>query len=400
MTTDVRTADFIQRARDLAPITAQYRDQGEAERKLPAPLAAAMREKGLFSLWLPRNLGGPQVDLETSVQVTEELSRQDGSVGWNSMIAGNTSVLWGYITQEAAERCVKGDPNTVLAGTVGGGGDANSPGGGVATPVEGGYRLTGRWGFASGCHQADWLVANGRIMENGEVRRTPTGAIGLFSFMLPIEDCTILDTWYTTGMRGSGSHHFEATDVFVPEERMFSSLNPKPYQPGQLFVTPRTTPWAPNIAGVALGIARDAIDTFMEITKTKPASLNRSSLMDRETVWHAVGVAEAKWRSGRSFLLDTCREIDRYLHDDLPIPDELVAMSRLAASCASSNSMEIVDSMFTFGGTTSTWSSGRLDRCFRDIHMVTQHGVGGLAGFTIAGRWFMGLGLPGQPPRQ
>jgi alkylation response protein AidB-like acyl-CoA dehydrogenase len=396
MTTDVRTADFIQRARDLAPITAQYRDQGEEERHLPAPLAAAMREKGLFSLWLPKALGGPQVSLETSVQVTEELSRQDGSVGWNSMIAGNTSVLWGYITQEAAERCVKGDPNTVLAGTVGGGGDANSPGGGVATPVAGGYRLTGKWGFASGCHQADWLVANGRIMENGEVRRNEAGAIGLFSFILPIAECTILDTWYTTGMRGSGSHHFEATDVFVPEERVFSSLNPKPFQPGQLYITPRTTPWAPNIAGVALGIARDAIDTFLEIANSKPAALGRSSLMDRETIHYRVGEAEAKWRSGRAFLLDTCREIDRYLRDDLPIPDELVAMSRLAASNATASSAEVVDSMFTAGGTTSVFVPNHLDRCFRDVHMVTQHGVGGLAGFTIAGRWFMGLGLPGM----
>src|SRR6266508_1049362 len=162
----VRLDEWVERARALAPLVEQYRDEGEAQRRLPAPVVQAMREAGLFSLWMPRGLGGAEVDLETSIRVTVDLSRQDGSTGWISMIAGNTSILWAYIPHEAAARCIGGDPNTVLAGTVGGGGDATAPGGGVAMPVAGGYRLTGRWAFASGCHQADWLVANGRIMEN------------------------------------------------------------------------------------------------------------------------------------------------------------------------------------------------------------------------------------------
>ena len=274
-----------------------------------------------------------------------------------------TSVLWGYISQEAAERCVKGDPNTVLAGTVGGGGDANSPGGGVATPVAGGYRLSGKWGFASGCHQADWLVANGRIMENGEVRRTEAGAIGLFSFILPIADCTILDTWYTTGMRGSGSHHFEASDVFVPDERVFSSLNPNPYQPGQLYITPRTTPWAPNIAGVALGIARDAIDTFLQIANSKPAALGRSSLMDRETIHY--GSATQGGGAPAGAFLSTCREIDRYLRDDLPIPG---SSSRWATRPSNAQPQRRGRRLHVRPAARHRSSCQTpLDRCFRDV---------------------------------
>jgi alkylation response protein AidB-like acyl-CoA dehydrogenase len=386
--------EWVARARALAPLVEQYRDEGEAQRRLPQPVVAAMREAGLFSLWMPRKLGGAEVSLETSIRVSEELARQDGSVGWNSMIAGNTSILWAYIPHEAAARCIGGDPNTVLAGTVGGGGDATAPGGGVAVPVPGGYRLTGRWAFASGCHQADWLVANGRIIENDEPRKTADGAVGLFSFIVPISDCQILDTWYTTGMRGTGSHHFEAADVFVPAERMFSSINPTTYQPGVLFTIARTTPWAPNIAAVALGIGRDAIDTFLEITRTKPAARNRPGLKDRETIHERVGQAEARLRSARSFLIETARAVDACISRAADVPDDLMALMRCAASNATASAVEVVDAMFTSAGSSSIYATSRLDRCFRDVHMVTQHVVGGLAGFTIAGRYFMGLGLP------
>ena len=396
MTAEARdkTTEWVERARALAPLVEQYRDEGEAQRHLPKPVAGAMRRAGLFSLWLPVGLGGPGVSIETSVQVTEELSRQDGSVGWNSMIAGNTSVLWAFISPEAAAKCINGDPGTVLAGTVGGGGDASAPGGGVAVPVEGGYRLTGRWAFASGCHQADWLVANGRIIESGEPRRTSEGGVALFSFILPMADCQILDTWYTTGMRASGSHHFEATDAFVPQELTFSSIDPAPMQPGILYTTSRVVPWAPNIAGVSLGIGRDAIDTFLEIARSKPAARNRSSLMERETIHLRVGEAEAKLRSARAFLLETVRQLDACLEHNQPVPDDLAAMTRVAASHATASAAEVVDSMFTAAGTSSVYASNRLDRCFRDVHMVTQHAVGGLAGLTVAGRYFMGLGMP------
>jgi alkylation response protein AidB-like acyl-CoA dehydrogenase len=390
------TQEWLERARGLEPLVLQYRDQAEQERRLPAPLAAAMRRAGLFSLWLPRALGGPDVDIETSVLVTEELSRQDGSVGWNSMIAGNTSILWAFVPQEAAERCIGGDPGTVLAGTVGGGGDASAPGGGVAIPVTGGYRLTGRWAFASGCHQADWLVANGRIIEDGEPRRQPDGSAGLFSFILPIRDCTILDTWYTTGMRGTGSHHFEAADAFVPQDLSFSSIDARPAQPGSLYLTSRVVPWAPNIAGVALGIGRDAIESFKEIARTKPAARHRAGLLERETVHQRVGEAEGRLRSARAFLLETVRELDVCLRRDEPASDDLAAMVRCASSNATAAAAEVVDSMFTAAGTSSIYASSRLDRCFRDVHMVTQHVVGGLAGLTVAGRYFLGLGLPGR----
>ena len=144
-------------------------NEGERDRELPKPVWQALRAAGLFSMWVPLALGGSEVDLETMVRVVEELSRQDGSVGWNMMIAGNTSVLWALLAPETAAAIIKEDPNTVLAGTI-------LAGHGTATPAQGGYPVTGRWPFASGCQQADWRVASCNILdEAGTPRAGPDG---------------------------------------------------------------------------------------------------------------------------------------------------------------------------------------------------------------------------------
>jgi alkylation response protein AidB-like acyl-CoA dehydrogenase len=204
---------------------------------------------------------------------------------------------------------------------------------------------------------------------------------------------TLLDTWTTTGMRGTGSHHFEATDAFVPAERMFTPMTPRSSQQSPLYRAMITIPWSANIAGVGLGIARDALDTFIELGQVKRANLSGTSTRERETVHRAVGECEGRLRAARAFLLETSREVDACIARGEDIPDELGAMMRCAASNASLSASEVVITMFRTGGSTSFYATSRLDRCFRDVNTLTQHAVGGLAGATVAGRYFMGLGL-------
>jgi alkylation response protein AidB-like acyl-CoA dehydrogenase len=384
---------WVERARTMAPLVERYRDQAEEQRHLPPELVEPMRERGLFSLWLPRSLGGPELPIETAILVMEELSRQDGSVGWNSMISTNHSILWSHIPRETAAAMVDGGAKSVIAGTIGGGGDRNAPGGGVATKVPGGFRITGKWAFASGCHHADWMVANGRISENGELRKTPQGNVGLYSFLLSPSEVKLLDTWYTTGMRGTGSHHFEATDVFVPEDRMFPTASPPTYEPSPLYSTARSTPWSGPIAGVCIGIARDAIDSFLELAKVKPASMGRSSLLERDSVHRAVGEAEGRLQAARAFLLETARRIDGCIARGEPIPDDAAAQMRCATATASLLSTEAVDLMYTTAGASSIYATNRLDRCFRDVHTTISHAVGGIGGLPVAGRYYLGLGI-------
>jgi alkylation response protein AidB-like acyl-CoA dehydrogenase len=379
-------AEWLERARALEPLVRELRDEGERNRELPKPIWQAMREAGLFSMWVPRALGGAEVELETMVRVVEELARQDGSVGWNMMIAGNTSILWSLLTQDTAASIIRDDPNTVLAGTILGGH-------GVATPVEGGYRVNGHWPFASGCHQADWIVASCEVLDDGEHPRLGLdGNPSVHAFVVPVSDCDILDTWYTTGLRGTGSHDFEINDVFVPEERFFASIGGQSYHPGPLYNTMITNVWGYNVSAVALGIARDALDSFAELAQTKTSSRNPVPLASRELTQARLGEAEAKLRSARAYLYEACRENWALLSAGQPVPLDVAANNRLAYANATERAVEAVEMVYTMGGSAAVYTTSRIERCFRDVHMVTQHGVVGPAGYALAGRCFLGIG--------
>ena len=381
-----RADDWVDRVHALAPLVEQYRDAGERQRRLPQPLAAALREAGLFGLWVPRNLGGAEVDVETSVHVVEELSRLDGAVGWNVMIAGNTSILWANLAPAVTDEMLREHAGHVIAGTV-------TSGSGTACPVPGGFRVTGRWPFASGCQQADWLVCVCHIVDEGQPRCAPDGTPQVFTFVLPAADCEIVDTWDTIGMRGTGSHDFQANDLFVPDGRYFVARGGRSYQPGPLYNTSFYHLWAPNIAAVALGIARTAIDLFIDLAGTKKPSRSTVVLAQRETVQEKVGQAEALVRTSRAFLYDTIRETWPVLVSGQPIPERLTALNRLAASTAVEYANSAVDLIFTMAGITSVYTRGRIERCFRDVHVVRQHAVVSPNGVILAGRQFLGLGL-------
>jgi len=378
--------DWVGRARSLAPLVEQHRDEGEATRRLPPALEKPIRERGFFRLWVPQALGGAEVDLETMLRVVEEFSRQDGSVGWNVMIAANDGLLWGYLDQDVAAKLMGGDPGSVIAGSI-------LAGSGTAACVEGGYILNGRWPFASGCRHADWLICGCTIVDNGEPRVGANGAPMLKAFLVPPADCTILDTWHTTGMRGTGSHDFVVENVFVPAGRQFDYPGTSAFNAGPLYTTPVLNVWGPNISAVALGIARDAIDSFVEIATAKRSRFSRAPLAERETVQEKVGLAEAFVRSGRALLYETVRANWSTLAAGQALSDEQMALSRLAAATASRNSVEAVDLVFHAAGTTSIYERSRLERCFRDVHMVPQHAVVGPLGFITAGRQRLGLSL-------
>lgn len=386
-THDLTMEQWFERACAMEPVVEQYRDEAEQGRKLPRPLFEALRDNDFFKVWTPRSLGGAEVSIETAVRVTEELSRQDGSVGWNVMIAGNTSILWALIDPEASRDIFDKQPSAVIAGTI-------LAGRGAAVPVEGGYRLTGRWPFASGCSQADWMVASGVITIDGVAQLGPDGQPETNAFVLPIKDCEILDTWYTAGLRGTGSHDFEVKDAFVPEGRHFVSVMAKSYEPGPLYNTMITNVWGFNVSAVALGIARDALDSFAELAQTKRQRGAENPIASREMVQTRLGEAEALLRSGRAFLYEACRDTWALLSAGKAVPIEQAATNRLAYACATSNAVEATDMVFTLAGSSSIYTSSRIERAFRDVHMVTQHGVVGPAGYTIAGQCFLGYGMP------
>jgi indole-3-acetate monooxygenase len=382
----VPAGDWVGRARSLAPAVAAWRAAGEQERHMPRPLFEAIRDAGLFTLSVPRPVGGAEAEHVTVLRVIEELSRQDGSVGWNVMIASHMAVIASYLPQKAAMEIYRGGASSVVAGAL--------PPKGAAIRVAGGFRVTGRWPFGSGCHQADWMCASSVVMENGTPCLRADGRAEVRALFLPVADCEILDTWYTGGLRATGSHDWQVDDVFVPEQRSFPLFfDHGPVEPGALSLR-NLKPYADaHVAAVGLGIARDAIDSFKELATTKTPLLATSTLAAQHTIHERVGRAEALLRSARSFLYEAVRELPRSLNWSAEVSDELSAPVRLASAHAAQNAAEVVALMYTAGGTTSIYASSRLERCFRDVHVVTQHIGVAPSSIEMVGQYFLGLGL-------
>ena len=387
MTTNTvgETNAWIERVLALAPIVEQWRDVGEHDRHMPRPLFEALRDAGLFSMSAPKAVGGAEMDDETVVHVIEELSRQDGSVGWNVMIASGAAIAASCLPAATLREVYRVGPSAVIAGAL--------PPQGAAIPVAGGFRLTGRWPFASGCHQADWMAGTSAVMAQGLPRLRPDGRPDIRTLFLPVRECEILDTWHTAGLRGTGSHDWRATDVFVPEERSFPILRDGPSEPGSLSLRDFVAYNGARIAAVALGIARDAIDTFTALAMTKTPMLATSPLATQHTTHERLGRAEALLRSGRAFLYETVRKLPHSPTWSEALSDDLRASIRLASAHAAQSAAEAVDLMFTAAGTTSIYASSRLERCFRDVHVATQHIGVAPSNIEMVGQYFLGLGL-------
>jgi alkylation response protein AidB-like acyl-CoA dehydrogenase len=253
--------------------------------------------------------------------------------------------------------------------------------------------LSGRWSFASGCRQADWIVAPGTVVVDGAAQLRPDGRPELRAFCVPAADCEILDTWDTVGLRGTGSHDFQLTNVFVPEAWSFP-IQPDGEDAPVTLIMSRFLPYAqPGVAAVALGIARDAIDSFVELASTKVPTLGSMTLANRQSIQERVGRAEALVRSARAFLYETVRELPPSPNWSTAIGDSLTTRIRLASAHAVQSAAEAVDLMFTAAGTSSIFAGSRLERCFRDIHVVTQHAAVGASNIELAGQFLLGLGI-------
>jgi alkylation response protein AidB-like acyl-CoA dehydrogenase len=383
--TAVQRGVWVERAQALAPLVAQWRDAGEQERHVPRPLFEALLDAGVFRMSVPKAVGGAEVDEETALHVIEELARQDGSVGWNVMIASNTAITASYLPAAALREVYRSGPDTVIAGAL--------PPKGAAIPAPGGFRLTGRWPFGSGCHQAEWMLGSSIVMEDGKPQLRSDGRPAIRTFFVPVSKCEILDTWHTAGLRGTGSHDWQVTDLFVPEERSFSTLLTGPHEPGALYGGDFAAYAGPRVAAVALGIARDAIDSFKALAMTKTPLLATSPLATQHTTHERVGRAEALLRAGRALLYETVRALPPSPTWSEALSDDLRASLRLASTHAAQSAAEAVDLMFTAAGTTAIYTSSRLERCFRDVHVATQHIAVAPSNIEMAGQYFLGFGL-------
>lgn len=376
-------ASIVAAARALVDDVRAQRDDAERLRHTPEALAAAITQAGVYQMYLPRSMGGPEATPLEAFDAIEALSIADGSVGWCGMIAIAMSFNAARLPAEVG-RELAGSPADYRAA-----GSARP--GGRAWAVEGGYRVKGRWNFASGITNARWLYCTCLMMDGDRPVLSAAGRPVLRAVWVPRAQVTIVDTWSVMGMRGTGSQDFTVDDVFVPER--FSVLSDAaPHETGPLYDRRmwNVTLWTPSAAN-ALGIARGAIDCLIETAQTEASTLQTSLLRDRAMVQAKVGEAEAILGAVRAYVRDAVADIWGTVASGGTPTDAQVARGRLAITHAMRESLRAVDIVFHAAGTNAIYTPSPLERAFRDIHVAVQHGACLPSYYESAGKVALGL---------
>jgi alkylation response protein AidB-like acyl-CoA dehydrogenase len=380
--------EVVAAAHNLAPQIRAAREELETTRQLPPPLVHALAAAGLLQLHLPRSMGGWELPPLTAFRAIEALSKCDGSVGWCAMIATAFSLSAGWLRAEVGRTLCGQPPDLRVAGSI-------RPQG-QAYPVAGGYRIRGRWSFASGIPHAHWLACPCIVMEGERPRVTPDGTPETRDMWIPADAATIEDTWSVVGMCGTGSHDFRVDDVFVPATHTFSLAEPAQetgplYQPRFFLVVVLT-----STVGNALGIARGALEAFVELATCTRSESSPTLLRDRPPIQTRVAKAEAILSAARAYVVEAVGRAWQAMNEGAPDPSQVIAHARLAITHAMHEAVRVVDLVFHAAGTNAIYRKHPLERYFRDIHVAVQHAAGRPAHYESAGRVFLGLRPSGR----
>ena len=355
----------------------------EQQRRLPADIVAGLVDSGVFRTWVPREYGGQELDLLAGLRSIEQVSYHDGSTGWCVMIGTSSALRSGYLAKSWAKE-IYGNPRTITGGYA-------MPLG-TARVVDGGLRVTGRWPWGSGTDHCNWIGGGARLVdEDGQPAPRADGLATPYVYF-DAADVEIVDMWRTSGLRGTASNDYQVTDVFVPEGRWGELLRGEPVCDGPLYRLPFLGALALGVACVGLGLARRALDELVALAADKKPVASSRTLAERAVVQAEVAQAEAEVGAAGAFLRELCGEAwARALQGDWPTPEQRRRL-RLAATHAMARSAACVDICYHAAGGSSIWEDHPLQRCFRDVHVATQHGM--VASRTLEPVGRMRLGLP------
>ena len=375
--------DPVVSAEELTPLIREHANETERSRRLAQPVVDALRRTRLFTMGLPTSLGGAEIAILTALRAIEQIAYADGATGWNVMIAFDTGMWAGYLRGAPARDFIASIREPILAGAV------NPPG--SLTPTAGGYRLSGRWRFGSGCQQADGFLVGAILYVNGAPAAGANGTPEMYQIVIPAADVTILDTWHVTGLRGTGSHDFAVDNLFVPEGMVQSLHFGTPAETGPLYTFGLIPSFAVVKTAIALGVARHAIEALRDLALAKTPAGQNSLLRDRPALQIDLARAEACVRSSRAFLQQSVGEIWESVVEGSPPTVEQRAWLRLAAVDGVQRAIEAVDLMYNAAGGSAIFESSPLERCFRDVHVIPAHIVVQPNVYEVAGRVFLGL---------
>ena len=377
------TIDVLAAVRDLAPSISARSAEIESERRLPLDLLDQLIAAGCFRMLTPRSHGGLEVDLLLSMEIIETIAAADGATGWTVMIGSESPMLLALLPRSRFDQIYANTPDVIV-----GGGFAPR---GQAAAGAGGYLVSGRWDFASGCQHTRWLFGNCVVTENGQPRAgLLPGSREIRAMLFRSDQARVIDTWEVSGLRGTGSHDIEVTNLRVPSDDSLDIFMGQSCLPGALYKAPVVS-FALHIGAVGVGIARHALTDIIALVQTNKKRLyTGSAIADSPLFHHRLAQAETSLRAARELLMAESRAVwQSSLVGRSPTPSETARVVGSVA-WAAQTAASIVDTCYTAGGGTALYSSSPLQRHLRDIHTLTQHAAVNEAMLARAGAFLIG----------
>ncbi len=377
---DIEAEPLVRAAAALQPVIRSHRDEIDREQRLPKTLVEQFHAAGFYNMTIPRELGGLQVDPLTYLRVVELLAEAAGSVGWNLCNNSIAQLVTLGLPDEGVQELYSQRPDTPIAGTA-------VMGGGRAVAVEGGYRVTGRWPFGTGCQEASWMLGSFQILDGGEPRRSPDGASLYWRGIFERSEARIVDgSWDVAGLRATGSFDWTVEDVFLPERRtMVHAGIPLDNQwsrwPGISYALPAQAWVGPHHSAVITGICRAGINALIELAGAKTPRGRSERLCDNPQVQDAIGRADSILNAGRAYRTAMVTEVWNTVAAGEETTLEQRARCRMAAANAADSARTAMDLVYRQGGSTSYRRESRLAECWRDLHVVGQ-------AVTIMPEWY------------
>ena len=374
----------LERARRVAEVLRAGTRRIEQERELPPDLLEAVHEARLFRMLLPKAIGGDEVDLPTFAQVTETIAAADASTAWCLGQGSGCAMTASFLRPDVAERLF-GPRNAVLAWGAGVQG--------TATVVDGGYRVSGRWSFASGSRHATLLGAHCKIVEaDGRPRLNAQGKPADCTALLPRAKAKIDDVWDVMGLRGTGSDSYEVADLFVPEQETLDRESmDKVVAKSTLFRLPTTVIYASAFGGVMLGIVRGTLGDLRSLAMSKQQRGASSSMRESQVFQSDLARMEARFRAARALLQTTLREVWDTVDAGHPLTLEHRMNVRLASTHAINEGVDIVAEAYRAAGSTAIFRTHPFEQRLRDAHSVSQQVQGRPTHYMTVGRHLLDL---------
>ncbi|HZJ61284.1 MAG TPA: acyl-CoA dehydrogenase family protein [Chitinophagaceae bacterium] len=370
----------------IAPILSQHVEDEEKIGRLSAPVIDALRAEGFFKLFLPRSLGGLEIEPLTMANLVEEVAYYNTAAGWSLMVANTTLPMLSRIPEKGIEEIFDNKPDVFIAGTV------HPPM--MATRTDGGYLINGRNPLVSNIHEAQWIMALALVME-GEKPKFTNGHPEILGIYMRAKDCRIVDTWTVVGMHATDSNDVEAKDVFVPDHRL-CMITPQ-FTPGRNFKGPlyKIPAACANIAcllaPVTIAVAQNAINELKVLASKKTPLGSMVPLRERGVMQRKLARAEALVQSSRSYLHEKIAQCWLKIMGGESVSLEEKAGLLLASTYTNQSCVEAVELMYTAAGTSGIYLRNKLAHYVTDAQVLRQHGFMNESRYETAGQVYFGL---------